>query len=125
MKTASKILIAYFSAVFIIGCALQTPLLDWEPDRGSIAITKPPMQIIVRSDVDKEEEAFIMRVIDKMSTLPFQDYKFNEKTELSINSVSGKTDSVAVEMKDSIAFTESDTRGHRSHQNIVDSMPGE
>ncbi len=80
------------------GCAMQSGLFDIEPNRGGFVITKPPVQMVYRGDFTPESQDFALRALKEMEKIPYQDYKFNENTNVRLNSISGKSDNIDVNM---------------------------
>ncbi len=85
-------------AVLLNGCAMQTPLIDTENERGGFVVTKPPIQVTYRGDISEIQHKHMLEVIDRVARLPFKDYKFNENHNVRLNSIDGKADNIDVNL---------------------------
>jgi len=85
-------------AFCVTGCAMQSPLVDTENERGGFVVTKPPIQVTYRGDISEIQHKHMLEVIDKVSTLPYKDYKFNENHNVRLNSIDGKTDKINIDL---------------------------
>jgi len=84
------------STLLLTGCAFQTPILDKENDRSGFLITKPPIQVLFRGDVTKDNIAFVKAVISDVKTIPYKDYTFNSSTEFRVGSTDMKSDDIEI-----------------------------
>ena len=72
--------------------------MDIEEPRAGFVITRPPVQIAYRGDVSPEAEAFTLRILKQMQTEKATTYKFNENTNVRLNSIDGKADNINVNL---------------------------
>ena len=91
---------AGFSAVLLSGCGFQSPVMDVEPNRGGFVITKPPVQFIYRGDFTPESQKFAIEALREMKSFKYYDYKFNENTNVRLNSISGKSDKININLNE-------------------------
>ena len=83
------------------GCAFESPVLDSQNDRAGFVITKPPMQISYRGDMTPEAQAFTLKVIGELKSVPYHEYHFNENHNVRLNSVDVKTDKADINLHES------------------------
>ena len=108
MKTAKWMNLMVLSLVVILqGCAFQSPIMDIEEPRAGFVITRPPVQIAYRGDVSPEAEAFTLRILRQMQTEKSTTYKFNENTNVRLNSIDGKADNINVNLHEHSQSSES------------------
>ncbi len=73
----------YVLAIFIIsGCS--APGMDFTEPR-TIAITKPPYQIIISGDLKGADKKAITDLVHQLSKYNFEEYTFNEKIMVSVS----------------------------------------
>ncbi len=73
----------YVLAILIIsGCS--APGLDFTEQR-TIAITKPPYQIIISGDLKGADKKAINELVHQLSKYKFEDYTFNENIIVSVS----------------------------------------
>jgi hypothetical protein len=80
------------------GCAVQSLLIDTEPERAGFVITKPPVQISYRGDVTPEAQEFALRVLESVKKVPYRNYRFNENVNVRLNSIDAKTDKADINL---------------------------
>jgi len=86
-------------SVFIFsGCAMQSPLIDTENERGGFVIVKPPIQVTYRGDISEIQHKHMLEVIDKVKTIPYRNYQFNENHNVRLNSIDGKSDDIEINL---------------------------
>ena len=91
--------LAMLTFMFLLqGCMFQSPILDVEEKRAGFVITRPPVQIAYRGDVSLRSQEFALSMLKQMQTENHNNYKFNENTNVRLNSVDGKTDKVNINL---------------------------
>ena len=98
--------ISYVVLIFTLalqGCAFQSVLFDVEEPRAGFVITRPPVQISYRGDVSPQSQAFALNVLKQLQTEKANGYKFNENTNVRLNSIDGKSDKININLHESTA----------------------
>jgi len=95
-----KILYSLVASLTLVlqGCAMQSLLFDVEPERAGFVITKPPIQISFRGDVNKESQDFALRVLESVKDVPYKNYHFNENHNVRLNTVDAKSDKAEINL---------------------------
>ena len=83
------------------GCAFQSILFDVEEPRAGFVITRPPVQISYRGDVSPQSQAFALNVLKQLQSEKSNNYKFNENTNVRLNSIDGKSDKINIDLHES------------------------
>ena len=83
-------------------------LFDVEEPRAGFVITRPPVQISYRGDVSAESQAFALNILKQMQNEQTNTYKFNENTNVRLNSIDGKADDISVNLHETTVQTKPD-----------------
>ncbi len=92
---------ALISILGLQGCAFQSAFVDVEEARAGFVITRPPVQISYRGDVSQESQAFALNVLKQLQSERTNMYKFNENTNVRLNSIDGKSDKININLHES------------------------
>ena len=102
-KTMTSVVLV--SVLLLQGCAFQSILFDTEEARAGFVITRPPVQISYRGDVSPESQAFALNVLKQMQSERTNNYKFNENTNVRLNSIDGKSDKININLQETTQST--------------------
>jgi len=92
--------VALFAFV-LVGCAMESPLIDTQNERAGFVITKSPIQISYRGDITPESRAFTLEILKEIKDVPFKSYTFQENHNVRLNSIDGKSDKVNITLVES------------------------
>ena len=96
----SSYIVLWF-VLLLQGCAFQSAFVDVEEARAGFVITRPPVQISYRGDVSPESQAFALNVLKQLQSERTNMYKFNENTNVRLNSIDGKSDKININLHES------------------------
>jgi len=66
--------------------------------RGGFVLTKPPIQISFRGAYTETNMRHLEKLVEQISKVPFEDYKFLENHNIRLNSIDGKSDNINVQL---------------------------
>jgi len=69
----------FFLSFLLVGCSVQSPLIQIRPSISQLLVERPPSRIIYTG---KMSEAFVIHCLQQMQDDEFEIYDFNENTTL-------------------------------------------
>ncbi len=74
--------------------------------RGGFVLTKPPIQISFRGAYTEIHMRHLEKLVEQISKVPFEDYRFLENHNIRLNSIDGKSDNINVQLIENTTNTE-------------------
>ena len=83
-----------FLIIILSGCSFLGADLA---QTRTYAITKPPFQIVVSGDLTEKDKTAVRQIIGDLSRTKYQDYKFNDKIQVTVIGSESDIESINVE----------------------------
>ncbi len=96
MKVSTHLILALI--LLLNGCAIQSALIDVEPERSLFVIETAKMKLTYRGDIHTDAYTFTQGMVLAMQKNPLNDFNATKENYVRINSLSAKTDSAEINL---------------------------
>ncbi len=80
------------------GCAIQSSLIDIEPERSIIVVETAKMRLTYSGDIHDESYLFTKNMVSVMQLAPLNDFNATKENYVRVNTISAKTDEANINL---------------------------
>jgi len=96
MKIYIKIVLVFM--LLLNGCALQSALIDVEPDRSIIVVETAKMRLTYSGDIHDDSYLFTKNMVSVMQLAPLNDFNATKENYVRVNTISAKSDKADINL---------------------------
>ncbi len=87
-------------SIILAGCAVQSTLVDVEPDRNVFVIETAKMKLTYAGDTDADTYALTKDMVTLMQKDPLNDFNATGENYVRVNTVNAKSDSANINLQE-------------------------
>ena len=96
IKIQTHLVLAFM--LLLNGCAMQSAFLDIEPERSIVVVETAKMKLTYSGDIHDDSYVFTKKMVSVMQLAPLNDFNATVENYVRVNTISAKSDSVAIEL---------------------------